>query len=62
MFEFAAVTCGFAISIVLSVLTRNHRLARPHPPVLLYLGYMLCGLCAGTSLILATIALAMATG
>jgi len=57
MFEFAAVTYGLLASVILSAAQRNHRMERPHPPMLLYTGYMLCGLSAGVAVILAYIAL-----
>jgi hypothetical protein len=57
MFEFAALTYGLLASIVLSAAQRNRKLARPHPPMLVYVGYLLCGLSAGLAIALAVIAL-----
>lgn len=55
MFEFAALTYGLLASVILSAAQRNRKLARPHPPMLVYLGYLLCGLSAGLALALAYI-------
>lgn len=52
MVEFAALTYGLLASIILSAAQRNRRVARPHPPLLLYAGYLLCGLSAGLALAL----------
>jgi len=52
MVEFAALTYGLLASIILSAAQRNRRAARPHPPLLLYAGYLLCGLSAGLALAL----------
>ena len=62
MFEFAALTYGVLASIILSAAQRNRKLAKPHPPILLYAGYLLCGLSAGVAVILAYIALSFAGG
>jgi len=62
MFEFAALTYGVLASIILSAAQRNRKLAKPHPPMLLYAGYLLCGLSAGVAVILAYIALSFAGG
>lgn len=56
MFEFAALTYGLLASIVLSSLGRNHRQRKPHPALLRTLGYLLCGISAGTSFILFSVA------
>ncbi|MBG6119326.1 MULTISPECIES: hypothetical protein [unclassified Sphingobium] len=61
MMEFAALTYGLLASIILSAAQRNHKLARPHPPLLLYLGYLLCGLSAGLALALACLAIVQLT-
>ncbi|MFZ2997506.1 hypothetical protein [Sphingobium sp.] len=50
MVEFAALTYGLLASVILSAAQRNSKMARPHPPLLLYLGYLLCGLSAGAAL------------
>ncbi|MEQ6335153.1 hypothetical protein [Sphingobium sp. MK2] len=52
MVEFAALTYGLLASIILSAAQRNRRVARPHPPLLLYAGYLLCGLSGGLALAL----------
>lgn len=62
MMEFAALTYGLLASVILSAAQRNRRLERPHPPLLLYLGYMLCGLSIGIALMLAYIALTLIAG
>ena len=51
MFEFAALTYGVLASVILSAAQRNRKLARPHPPLLLYVGYLLCGVSAGLAMI-----------
>jgi hypothetical protein len=49
MLEAVALTFGMVVSFVLTGVTRNHRLRRPNPPMLSYLGYVLVGLCACVS-------------
>ena len=61
MMEFAALTYGLLASVILSAAQRNHKLARSHPPLLLYLGYLLCGLSAGLALALACLAIVQLT-
>ena len=56
MMEFAALTYGLLASVILSAAQRNRKLARPHPPLLFYLGYLLCGLSAGLAIALAGVA------
>ncbi len=56
MMEFAALTYGLLASVILSAAQRNRKLARPHPPLLFYLGYLLCGLSAGLAIALACVA------
>ncbi|EAT08671.1 MULTISPECIES: hypothetical protein [Sphingomonadaceae] len=60
MFEFAALSYGLLASVILSAAQRNRNLARPHPPLLLYIGYLLCGLSAGLALALGYLALTIA--
>ena len=60
MFEFAALSYGLLASIILSAAQRNRKLARPHPPLLLYMGYLLCGLAGGWALALVYLALTIA--
>jgi len=62
MMEFAALTYGLLASVILSAAQRNRKLARPHPPLLLYLGYLLCGVSAGIALVLAYVALTLFAG
>lgn len=62
MVEFAALTYGLLASIILSAAQRNRKLARPHPPLLLYLGYMLCGLSGGLALALLYVAATLLAG
>lgn len=62
MVEFAALTYGLLASVILSAAQRNHRMEKPHPPLLLYAGYMLCGLSAGIAVILGYIALSQFAG
>ncbi|MFN3435197.1 MAG: hypothetical protein ACK4ZY_12470 [Sphingomonas sp.] len=45
-------TYGMLTSFVLQGASRNARLARPNPPMLQYIGYVLCGLSAGLSAML----------
>ncbi|EQB03214.1 hypothetical protein [Sphingobium baderi] len=62
MMEFAALTYGLLASVILSAAQRNRKLARPHPPLLLYLGYLLCGVSAGIALVLAYVAFILFAG
>ncbi|ALR19893.1 MULTISPECIES: hypothetical protein [Sphingobium] len=62
MMEFAALTYGLLASVILSAAQRNRKLARPHPPLLLYVGYLLCGVSTGIALVLAYMALTLLTG
>ncbi|MEK7342956.1 MAG: hypothetical protein AABZ73_03930 [Pseudomonadota bacterium] len=59
MMEFAALTYGLLASVILSAAQRNRKLAQPHPPLLLYAGYLVCGLSAGLALALAYVALTL---
>ncbi len=45
-------TYGMLTSFVLQGASRNARLKRPNPPMLQYIGYVLCGLSAGLSAML----------
>lgn len=56
MFEFAAITYGLLASIILSAAQRNRKLSKPHPPMLVYVGYLVCGLSAGLAMGLAYMA------
>ncbi len=46
------LTYGMLMSFVLQGASRNARLKRPNPPMLQYVGYVLCGLSAGLSAML----------
>jgi hypothetical protein len=62
MVEFAALTYGLLASVILSAAQRNRKQGKAHPPLLLYLGYLLCGLSAGGALILSFIAVRLLLG
>lgn len=62
MIEVAALSYGLLASVILSAAQRNHKLARPHPPLLVYAGHLLCGLSAGLALALAYVALTLPDG
>jgi hypothetical protein len=62
MMEFAALTYGLLASVILSSAQRNRKLARAHPPLLLYAGYLLCGLSAGLTIALGVVAFSLLTG
>lgn len=52
MFGAAVFTYGMLTSFVLSGASRNHRLARPNPPIMNYLGHLLFGMSASASVLL----------
>lgn len=52
MLQFAGMIYGLLTTFVLSSAMWNHRQGRAHPPILVYLGYILCGLSAGAALLL----------
>lgn len=52
MLQVAGLIYGMLASFVLSSATRNHKSGRPHPPMLIYIGYVLCGLSVGAALAL----------
>lgn len=56
MIEFAAITYGVLASFVISSAGRNRATSKPHPPVLRHVGYVLCGMSAGTCAILTGVA------
>jgi len=62
MVEFAALTYGLLASVILSAAQRNRKMARPHPPMLLYVGYLVCGLSTGLALALAYAAYSLFAG
>lgn len=45
-------TYGMLASFVLSGASRNRKMRRPNPPILSYVGYVLCGLSGALSLLL----------
>lgn len=53
----AALAYGFLASFVLSAANHNHRHKKQHSVALLRLGYLLCGLSAGTSAVLSGVAI-----
>jgi hypothetical protein len=63
MLEAVALTYGMLLSFVLSGASHNHKLARPNPPVLMYVGYVLFGgTCALTVALSVYAAWGMTTG
>ncbi|NML08948.1 hypothetical protein HHL08_02110 [Sphingobium sp. AR-3-1] len=62
MVEFAALTYGLLASVILSAAQRNRKRGHPHPPLLLYVGYLLCGLSGGVALALAYVAWTLVGG
>jgi hypothetical protein len=51
MFDAVALTYGMLMSFVLSGASMNVKLRRPHPPTMIYLGYLLCGVTAGLAIL-----------
>lgn len=49
MFGAIAFAYGLLTSFVLSGASRNNKLKRPHPPILVYAGYICCGISTGVS-------------
>ena len=45
-------TYGMLASFVLSGASRNRRMRRPNPPILAYVGYVMCGLSGGLATML----------
>lgn len=54
--QFAVLVYGLTLSFVLSSASRNRREGRAHPPVLVYTGYVLCGISAGAAVALPVVA------
>ena len=48
----AVFVYGLLMSFVFSGASRNAKLRRPNPPVMQYVGYVLCGITAGASVVL----------
>lgn len=53
MLEAVALTYGMLLSFVLSGASRNKKLARPNPPMLNYIGYVLFGATSTVAVMLA---------
>lgn len=49
MLEALAFSYGLLLSFVFAGAERNHRAQRAHAPMLVYIGYVLCGSLAATS-------------
>lgn len=58
----AVFVYGLLVSFIFSGAVRNAKLKRPNPAVMQYVGYVLCGITAGASLILFAHAIADAAG
>jgi hypothetical protein len=58
MLEFAVFTYGLLASFIWTSAERNRRAARPHPPILRHLGYLVVGISAGAAVVLSAIAIA----
>lgn len=61
MFGTLAFTYGLLMSFVLSGASRNVKLRRPHPPTLVYMGYLLCGITAGIAVVAGVAATGLVT-
>lgn len=59
MFDAVALTYGMLMSFVLSAASLNVRLRCPHPAVMVYLGYLLCGITSGLAVLGAGAALGL---
>lgn len=59
MFDTVALTYGMLMSFVLSGAARNVKLMRAHPPTMIYLGYLLCGITTGLAVLCALTALGL---
>lgn len=49
MLHFTILVYGLLLSFVLTSAARNRREGRDHAPMLIYAGYILCGLSAGAA-------------
>lgn len=49
MLQFAILVYGLLLSFVLTSASRNRREGKAHAPMLVYVGYLLCGLSAGAA-------------
>lgn len=43
---------GLLVSFIFSGASRNAKLRRPNPPMMIYVGYVLCGITSGVALVL----------
>lgn len=62
MTAIAVLIYGFLASFVLSAAGHNHRVQRAHSAALLRVGYLLCGVSIGASMILSFLAVNLAVG
>lgn len=49
MLQFAVLVYGVLLFFVLNSAARNQREGRAHAPMLVYVGYLLCGVSAGAA-------------
>ncbi|KQN93125.1 hypothetical protein ASE95_11200 [Sphingomonas sp. Leaf231] len=56
MIEAVALTYGMLLSFVLSGASRNRKLSRANPPVLMYVGYVLFGITCSVAVMAGTYA------
>ena len=56
MLQFAMMIYGLMLMFVLTSASRNRRHGRSHAPMLVYVGYILCGISAGAAVGLPVIA------
>lgn len=49
MLQFAMLVYGLLLMFVLTSTSRNKREGRAHAPMLIYVGYLLCGVSAGAA-------------
>ena len=52
MLQFAVLGYGLLLSYVMSSVSHNRRSGRSHPQILIYVGYVLCGMSAGAAVLL----------
>ena len=58
----AVLVYGMLVSFIFSGASRNAKLQRKNPPMMQYVGYVLCGITAGISVILLAHAAGSAVG
>ncbi|WP_022687161.1 hypothetical protein [Sphingomonas phyllosphaerae] len=56
MIEAVALTYGMLLSFVLTGASRNRKLARANPPMLMYVGYVLFGITCSVAIMAGTYA------